>query len=276
MRRHLKTGIIVFCAVVLTTLGISASDTLQGMSGSLLSMALESQEVHVGCPTDMAEVTVGSRRLCVDLFEASTASVCPKADPQNAQETERNMSTGGCMPVSKKDAKPWRFINQSQAQRACALAGKRLPSNEEWYRAALGTPSGTAECNLNTPQSQEPRISRETNCKSTIGTYDMIGNVWEWVDESVTEGTYRARPIPQTGYVSGVDVDGVVLTSATTEDELYGKDYAWTSASGVRGMIRGGFYGSGEDGGLYTLNTSIDLAFMSPGVGFRCVRDYEQ
>ncbi len=277
MRRHLKAGLIGLSAVILTTLGISASDTLEGVSGSLLSMALKSEEIRTGCPSDMAEVTVGSRRICVDVFEESAAPVCPHRDPQNVQETERNIGGAGCIPEAKKDTKPWRFISMSQAQRACASAGKRLPTNEEWYRAALGTPTNNDRlCNLHTPQTQEPRNASETACKSTVGTYDMIGNVWEWVDESVTEGSYRNRQIPQTGYVSGVDADGVALLSATVEDALYGNDYAWSTPTGVRGMIRGGFYGSGEDGGLYTLNASIDLAFSSTGVGFRCVRDYEK
>ena len=38
-------------------------------------------------------------------------------------------------------------------------------------------------------------------------------------------------------------------------------------------MIRGGFYGSEDDAGLYTANTSVETSFASQGVGFRCVED---
>jgi hypothetical protein len=38
-------------------------------------------------------------------------------------------------------------------------------------------------------------------------------------------------------------------------------------------MIRGGFYSSGEDAGLYTINASIPTSFATQGIGFRCVQD---
>jgi formylglycine-generating enzyme required for sulfatase activity len=107
----------------------------------------------------------------------------------------------------------------------------------------------------------------------------MVGNVWEWVDASVESGQYAHRVLPETGYVTSVDADGIALssnTSTTQEDELYGKDYFWQNKEGVRGMLRGGFYGSGNDGGIYAVNASVDLGFGSVGVGFRCVREYTE
>ena len=275
MPRLLKVGGIIMGALVLTTLGISASDTLQGVSGSLVSMVLMSKK-PTGCGDGSALVVSQGRQLCVDLFEASVGEGCPNIDPKNLQETEKNLGTTHCAPATKKDAVPWHFVSLSQAQRACALSGKRLMSNEEWYRAALGTPSQNGVCNSNDPSAQAPRKTKETACRSGNGMYDMIGNVWEWVDASVDNGKYNNRGLPDTGYVTGVDADGIALTSGAQEDDLYGKDYFWQDKSGIRGMLRGGFYGSGNDGGVYAVNASVDLGFGSVGIGFRCVREYTQ
>ena len=50
------------------------------------------------------------------------------------------------------------------------------------------------------------------------------------------------------------------------------KKYNPTSP-GVRGMIRGGFYGSGEDAGIFAQNMSVALDSRTAGIGFRCVKD---
>jgi formylglycine-generating enzyme required for sulfatase activity len=100
----------------------------------------------------------------------------------------------------------------------------------------------------------------------------MVGNVWEWVDETVNGATYRERPLPPEGYVTEADAEGVAIaTDAQTGSELYGNDYFWSKSEGVFGMIRGGFYGSDLDAGLYTVNASVPTNFATQGVGFRCV-----
>ncbi len=274
MRRWVKGIGIGLIAVVLSTLGISASDTLRGVSGSLVGLALKGNEI-VGCATGSAHVVAGGRDICVDLYEASPDALCPNQDPKNLQETERNLAVGSCAPISKSGTLPWRFVNLSQAQRACAAAGKRLLSNEEWYRAALGTPADEKVCGPQGGRSDSAQTAGESpECVSTTGAYDMIGNVWEWVDGQVESGSYRDRVLPNAGYVTGVDQDGVALSTGEGADELYGKDYMWQDPSGIRGMLRGGFYGNGEDAGLYALNASVDLGFGSAGIGFRCVSEY--
>jgi formylglycine-generating enzyme required for sulfatase activity len=100
----------------------------------------------------------------------------------------------------------------------------------------------------------------------------MVGNVWEWVNETVSGKTYRDRPLPDEGYVYEADAGGIAITTQTDSgSELYGKDYFWSKSDGVFGMIRGGFYGSGDDAGLYTINASVPTNFATQGVGFRCV-----
>jgi hypothetical protein len=78
--------------------------------------------------------------------------------------------------------------------------------------------------------------------------------------------------LPVSGYVLSVDSSGVASQTGTTTSDLFGSDYARFPESGVFGMVRGGFYGSGEDGGIYALQANIAPTFASAGIGFRCVR----
>ena len=71
----------------------------------------------------------------------------------------------------------------TQAKR-CHNAGKRLCSNEEWNMAALGTPAGANNndtCWTKADNTASHPTGTLTGCVSTIGCYDMTGNVWERV-----------------------------------------------------------------------------------------------
>lgn len=264
MRSLKLTSLVVMGAIVLSTLGIKAADMLNG-SANLAHVF----EAGRGCPKGTVTTAVRDRTLCVDQYEASPSSECPHLDPVTVRASEENLSTEGCLAVSKPDLLPWRSINQAQAARACAASGKRLMNNAEWYRAALGSPNNT-QCVTN---ENAPRVSGASACVSGVGAHDMVGNVWEWTDEMVEEGVYAGRVLPDTGYVAAVDVDGVALNSSDSGDVLYGDDYVWNDRRVVAGMMRGGFYGSGEDAGLYTLNAAVPLDFSSAGIGFRCAQN---
>ncbi len=175
------------------------------------------------------------------------------------------------MPESKPDVTPWRFVSLTQAQQLCARAGKRLPTNDEWYRAVSGS-TDTASCAIDTGGSPVPTGS--SSCIAPSGVHDMVGNVWEWIDETVTDGRYDERTLPASGYVSLVDAEGVVVSTTANEPSAeFGEDYAWVDETGLRGILRGGFYGSGADAGVFAQNLSVPLDFRSAGVGFRCVKD---
>jgi hypothetical protein len=78
-----------------------------------------------------------------------------------------------------------------QAEQACALAGKRLLTNQEWQRAVAGTPDpgatddDTTECEVGddpTPIDPAPTGSR-VQCVSRWGVFDLVGNAMEWVGD---------------------------------------------------------------------------------------------
>jgi formylglycine-generating enzyme required for sulfatase activity len=262
--RFVKGGLIGLGALVLSTVGIFASDTLRGIDSRIENLANLRGSL---CPAGMVSWTGAQGTLCVDMYEASPGDACPNKNPKNVLETEKNATTDGCYAASVEERNPWTFVTLTQAQRICAESGKRLPTSDEWYALALGT--NDTECVVD---AREPAPTSESACISGAGTYHMVGNVWEWVDETVNGSSYQDRPLPQEGYVTEADASGVAIaTDPETGSELYGSDYFWSKSDGVFGMIRGGFYGSGSDAGLYTVNASVPTNFATQGVGFRCV-----
>lgn len=261
----IKSAGIGFGALLLSTLGIFASDTIRGIDSRIGNLASLSESGV--CPRGMVLADTSAGGFCVDLFEVSAADACPHVQPNNVLETEKNVTMAGCYGESVPKKNPWTYITLTQAQRVCAGAGKRLPTSDEWYALALGT--NETDCHVN---GSAPRASGESSCRSVSGAYDMVGNVWEWVNETVTGTEYRGRTLPPEGYVEETDASGVaVTTTGQGGNELYGNDYFWSKSEGVFGMIRGGFYGSRSDAGLYTINASVPTSFATQGVGFRCV-----
>lgn len=264
----------VTCGVlILTTLGINAFDNLDTPGRSLLGAAFTTL-TQEGCPDGMVFVGSSTGGMCVDAFEASAGDSCTFDDPQSGKETNDNLALASCVAVSEKNEMPWRSITRQQAELACARAGKRLPNAEEWYRAGLGTPD-TDDCNVRDASAIGPRATgKNSTCATPQGVHDTIGNVWEWVQETVEAGSYNGVPLPAEGYITESDSAG--MPTATNVDEgadAYFKDYFWLDHLGTRGIIRGGYWNSGTDAGAYAVNITVPPSFVGNAVGFRCVKD---
>lgn len=148
-----------------------------------------------------------------------------------------------------------------QAQQACALSGKRLLTNEEWQRAAAGTPDDltdtlpTSRCNISLNPGPTATGSRPA-CVSSWGAYDMVGNLYEFV------------------------ADWAERATACTD---WGANFGWDTAcfgGNATGrlpgaMLRGGYWGlsaSGLAGGVFAISTINAPSFGVEGIGFRCGR----
>lgn len=271
----LKGTLVVLFATGLTTLAIFASDAMEGDVRA--GQASVSGAAASRCPSAMTFVNAPEGGFCIDMYEASAGAGCPRVDPSNAFETQENINVSGCMPEVRQSARPWTNVPAHQAAELCARAGKRLPTNDEWYRAALGTPDAfgvDAPCVLGRRGIERAEgTGSSASCRSSAGAYDMIGNVWEWIDADVRSGVYDGVELPESGYVSGVDADGVPTATAEAGDAAYGEDYLFVEKEGVRSMFRGGFWSLEEKGGIYAVNATVPGSFTGVAVGFRCVKE---
>jgi hypothetical protein len=232
----------------------------------------------VGCPSDA--VRVGDA--CVDKYEASVWEIPPgataiiqqirlgtvtAAELQSAG-FQRGVSSddygsgcpdtgAGCKnlyAVSVPGVTPSRFINWFQAAAAARNSGKRLPTNQEWQAAALGTPDG-APCAVAT--SLQPTGS--PGCVSDVGAFDMVGNLVEWVADWMPEST-------------------VCTSWGTFADDFMCLAGAGTTATGPfpgpGALLRGGDFGSGAIAGVFAVHGGFSPT--DPGlfgtVGFRAAR----
>lgn len=208
-------------------------------------------KVRAGAATLQDLSDGGAVQVNAGAFADCTAPRIPMEFPQTGNWTEPVYA------VSIPGVQPSACVTWFQAVQACALAGKHLLTNEEWQRAAAGTPDPGADntvgiCTIFTdpaPTGSHPA------CVSSWGAYDMAGNVYEWV----ADWTNRA-------------------TGCTNWPSAYGDDvscYGGTSTGQLPAAIaRGGYYGlfSGSYAGIFDIFAVNQPSFAIEGIGFRCGR----
>jgi len=275
-----KTAVVIVSSTILSTLAVNAVDLGSYVPRTLLGGLLFSsseEKLSSPCPENMTLVTQALTPFCVDVYEVSAGEKCMYTEPKSENETMLDLSDPACKPVSEVNRVPWRFVTQTQAEQACSRAGKRLPSANEWYKAALGTPDqnvGWTEESCNVANNRSDGVSMTgagMRCVSDAGAYDMVGNVWEWVAETIDKGVWDDRTLPSTGYVSGVDMSGVAYETQSGQIDGVFDDRFWSDVTIYAGMMRGGYYGSQSQAGLFATYAASPPTFSGDAVGFRCV-----
>jgi len=136
---------------------------------------------------DQTEVTNAMYRLCV------AAQVCQLPggvtfynDPQYAQH-------------------PVVYVSWKQADSYCRWAGRRLPTEAEWEKAARGTDRRIYPWGNQTPNGRLANFGQNEKGTTPVGHYspqgdsaygcaDMAGNVWEWVQDWYAPDYYKTSP----------------------------------------------------------------------------------
>jgi iron(II)-dependent oxidoreductase len=188
---------------------------------------------------DLTETTVASYRACVD------AGVCTEAD------TDVDCHWG----QPDVDDHPINCVRWQQADDYCQWAGKRLPTEAEWEKAARGEDARTYPWGELAPTCElvvmpgcgtmTLPVGSKPDGSSPYAVADASGNVWEWVADFYQEDYYaRAPDLNPPGPADGFDH-----------------------------VIRGGAYDASD---LTWLRCSARFAvipsYTRPSLGFRCAK----
>jgi formylglycine-generating enzyme required for sulfatase activity len=182
-------------------------------------------------------------------------------------EYNQCVSAGRCKANNKYDGftgdrQPVVGVTWDYAKTYCEWAGKRLPTEAEWEKAARGTdgrvyPWGnsidTTHANYASNVGKTTDVGSYPSGASPYGVMDMAGNVWNWVADWSESGI---------GWLTG----GNYYRNSPSKNPK-GPD------NGTSRVLRGGGWGTSTNNLRGSVRDGHNPAGRSNAVGFRCARD---
>lgn len=237
------------------------------------------ENIEDDCPAaELPYQEISTKAYYIDKFEVTVADFKKCIDAGSCGEEEFAYDTVKGNPYCNlgagKDDHPMNCVSYFGAQAYCLYAGKRLPSEGEWEKAARGGCEihGDESCEENSyiytwGNEGEPSCSNvnmansasDWGCgsdstkvggsyeagKSPYGSYDMLGNLYEWVDDKWSDNHSEAKP------------DGSSIGTASGEGVVKGGGFMQTDPLQFRISFRARQY-------------TEEILYSR---GFRCVAD---